>query len=95
MPVWSPDDSSLIRKSQQVFVEIARIHSQDKKVQNLAAVTVRRSVKSDKEKLDEDYASGLFSGGNATIFDLMNNDRTIWGGGYIHLSAGKGCGFDR
>jgi hypothetical protein len=73
MPVWSPDDSSLIRKSQQVFVEIARIHSQDKRVQNLAAVTVRRRIKSDKEKLDEDYASGLFSGGNATIFDLMNN----------------------
>lgn len=73
MPVWSPDDSSLIRKSQQVFVEIARIHSQDKKVQNLAAVTVRRRVKSDKEKLDEEYASGLFGGGNATIFDLMNN----------------------
>jgi hypothetical protein len=73
MPVWSPDDSSLIRKSQQVYVEIARIHSQDKRVQNLAAVTVRRRVKSDKEKLDEEYASGLFSGGNSTIFDLMNN----------------------
>jgi hypothetical protein len=73
MPVWSPDDSSLIRKSQQVFVEIARIHSQDKRVQNLAAVTVRRRVKSDKEKLDEEYSSGLFGGGNATIFDLMNN----------------------
>jgi hypothetical protein len=73
MPVWSPDDSSLIRKSQQVFVEIARIHNQDKKVQNLAEVTVRRRVKSDKEKLDEEYASGLFSGGNATIFDLLNN----------------------
>jgi hypothetical protein len=42
-------------------------------VQNLAEVTVRRRVKSDKEKLDEDYASGLFSGGNATIFDLLNN----------------------
>ncbi len=74
MPLWSPDDSSLIRKSQQVFVEIARIHSQDKRVQNLAAVTVRRRVKSDKEKLDEEYASGLFSGGNSTIFDLMNNE---------------------
>jgi len=73
MPVWSPDDSLLIRKSRQVFVEIARIHGQDKKVQNLAEVTVRRRVKSDKEKLDEEYASGLFSGGNATIFDLLNN----------------------
>jgi hypothetical protein len=73
MPIWSPDDSSLIRKSQQVFVEIARIHAQDKKVQNLAPVTVRRRVKSDKEKLDEEYASGLFEGGNSTIFDLLNN----------------------
>ena len=73
MPVWSPDDSSLIRKSRQVFVEIARINAQDKKVQNLEVVTVRRRMKSDKEKLDEQYSSGLFSGGNATIFDLMND----------------------
>ncbi|MEJ0081419.1 MAG: hypothetical protein WDM78_10850 [Puia sp.] len=54
-------------------MEIARIHSQDKRVQNLAEVTVRRRVKSDKEKLDEEYASGLFGGGNSTIFDLLNN----------------------
>ena len=73
MAAWSPDDSSLIRKSQQVFVEISRIREQDKKVQNLAVVTVKGRSKSDKEKLDEQYSSGLFSGGNATIFDLMND----------------------
>ena len=56
LPAWSPDDSSLVRKSRQVFIEIARLHEQDKKVQNLAAVTVIRRVKSDKEKLDELYA---------------------------------------
>ncbi len=74
LPVWSPDDSSLIRKSRQVFEEIARING-DKKIQNLEAVTVRRRIriKSDKEKLDEEYSSGLFSGGNATIFDLVND----------------------
>lgn len=76
MPVWSPDDSSLIRKSRQVFVEIARLNGQDKKIQNLEVVTVRRRIKSVKEKLDEEYSSGLFSGGNATIFDLVN-DQTI------------------
>ncbi|HTB26528.1 MAG TPA: hypothetical protein VK711_14235 [Puia sp.] len=77
LPVWSPDDSSLIRKSRQVFEEIARLNG-DKKVQNLEAVTVRRRIriKSDKEKLDEEYSSGLFSGGNATIFDLVN-DQTV------------------
>jgi len=73
LPVWSPDDSSLIRKSQQVFAEIERIHNQDKRVQNLAVVTVRGRAKSEKEKMDEQYSSGLFSGGNATIFDLLNN----------------------
>jgi hypothetical protein len=76
LPVWSPDDSSLVRKSRQVFAEIARLQSQDKKIQNLEVVTVRRRVKSDKEKLDEEYSSGLFSGGNATIFDLMDDPST-------------------
>jgi hypothetical protein len=77
LPVWSPDDSSLIRKSRQVFEEIARLNG-DKRIQNLEAVTVRRRIriKSDKEKLDEEYSSGLFSGGNATIFDLVN-DQTV------------------
>ncbi len=92
LPVWSPDDSSLIRKSRQVFVEIARLNGQDKKIQNLEAVTVRGRIKSDKEKLDEEYSSGLFSGGNATIFDLVN-DQTISCDGYIHLSAGQSSRF--
>jgi hypothetical protein len=73
MAVWSPDDSSLIRKNQQVFVEIARVRDQQRKVQNLAVVTIRGRSKSEKEKLDEEYSSGLFSGGNATIFDLVND----------------------
>jgi hypothetical protein len=72
LPVWSPDDSSLIRKNQQVFEETARLHNQEK-VQNLQVVTIRRRVKSQKEKLDEEYASGLFSGGNASIFDLLDD----------------------
>ncbi len=50
MPVWSPDDSSLVRKSQQVFVEIARLHNQEK-VQNLQVVTIRRRVKSPRMKV--------------------------------------------
>jgi hypothetical protein len=78
LAIWSPDDSSLIRKNQQVIVEIARIRGLDKKVQNLQAVTVTKRVKSPKQLLDEEYASGLFSGGNATIFDLMN-DPTAYG----------------
>ncbi len=74
MPAWSPDDTALVRKSLQMYVDIARLRDKDKKVQNLAAVTVVKRVKSDKEKLDELYASGLFSGGNATIFDLLDDN---------------------
>jgi hypothetical protein len=69
---WSPDDSSLIRKSRLVYAETSRMQEQ-RKVQSLGAVTVRARGKSDKQKLDEEYSSGLFSGGNATIFDLMND----------------------
>ncbi len=78
MPVWSPDDSSLIRKSQQIYEEVAKLNFRNKKEQNLAEVTVRARMKSDKSKLDEEYASGLFSGGNATIFDLTT-DATAYG----------------
>ena len=76
MGVWSAEDSSLIRKSQQVFAEIAA-NEQDRKTQTLQAVTVRARVKSDKEKLDELYSSGLFSGGNATIFDVSNDNTAL------------------
>jgi hypothetical protein len=73
LPAWSPDDSSLIRKSREVFEEVSRINTQNQKVQYLGAVTVRGRMKSNKEKLDEQYSSGLFSGGNATIFDVMSD----------------------
>jgi hypothetical protein len=77
VPVWSPEDSSLIRKSRAVFSEVSRVNEQNQKVQNLGAVIVRGRIKSNKEKLDEQYASGLFSGGNATIFDLAS-DKTAF-----------------
>ncbi len=73
LAAWSPDDSSLIRKSRDVFAEVSRINTQNQKVQYLGAVTVRGRMKSNKEKLDEQYSSGLFSGGNATIFDVMTD----------------------
>jgi hypothetical protein len=76
LAAWSADDSSLIRKSREVFTEVSRINEQNQKVQYLGAVTVRGRVKSNKEKLDELYSSGLFSGGNATVFDLVSDGAT-------------------
>ncbi len=70
IPAWSAEDSSLIRKSRAVYAEASRLNEQNQKVQYLGAVVVRGRIKSNKEKLDELYSSGMFSGGNATIFDV-------------------------
>ena len=56
-------------------------------MQYLGAVMVRGRVKSNKEKLDEQYSSGLFGGGNATIFDLVSDGSAIRVTEYIRLSA--------
>ncbi len=92
LPFWSPDDSLLVRKSRLVFAEIARLQDQDKKIQNLEAVTVRRRIKSDKEKLDEEYSSGLFSGGNATIFDLQDEQSSYAGMDIFTFLQGRVAG---
>ena len=39
----------------------------------LAGVTVKAKTKSRLEVLDETYATGLFSGGNSTQFDILND----------------------
>ena len=54
-------------------MEAARLNAENRKIQSLEVVTIKRRIKSDKEKMDELYSSGLFSGGNATIFDVMDD----------------------
>jgi hypothetical protein len=73
LATWWPDDSSLVRKARVVMNQVAKLQGQDRKFQNLDVVTVRVRMKSNKQKLDELYSSGLFSGGNATIFDLIDD----------------------
>ncbi|HVY75588.1 MAG TPA: hypothetical protein VG890_12195, partial [Puia sp.] len=71
LPPWSPEDSLLIRKNQLVFERAAAIRAEDeRRVKTLESVTVRGRVKTESEKLDEQYASGLFAGGDAKIFDM-------------------------
>lgn len=74
LPPWSPEDSALIRKNLQVFEQAAAIREEEKKkVKTLETVTVTGRAKSENEKLDEQYASGLFSGGDANVFNLVND----------------------
>jgi hypothetical protein len=71
---WTAEDSSFFRRNKAIADEAARVKPlEDKKVKTLESFTVKAREKSDKEKLDEKYSSGMFSGGDATVFDL-NDD---------------------
>jgi hypothetical protein len=68
---WTAEDSAFFRRNQQILDEAARVKPfEDKKIKTLETVTVRAREKTDKEKLDEKYTSGMFSGGDAFTFDL-------------------------
>jgi hypothetical protein len=74
LPPWSPEDSALMRKNLEVFTKAAAIREEEnKRVKTLESVTVRGRAKSESEKLDEQYTSGLFSGGDANVFNLVND----------------------
>jgi hypothetical protein len=71
---WTAEDSAYLRRNKYIQQEIARVQPvDDAKVKTLAAATVRARIKTDAEKLDERYASGMFSGGDAFTFDLVDD----------------------
>ena len=71
---WTAEDSLYLRRNRFITEEIARVKPiTDQKVKTLESVTVKGRVKTDAEKLDEKYASGMFSGGDAYTFDLVND----------------------
>jgi hypothetical protein len=75
---WAASDSIFLRKNKFITDETARIKPLlDKKVKTLEAVTVKGRQKSDAEKLDEKYTSGMFSGGDAYTFDLVNDPYAV------------------
>ncbi|HTQ27635.1 MAG TPA: hypothetical protein VMI35_05885 [Puia sp.] len=70
---WSALDSALLQKNRFVTQESARIKADERKVQVLESVTVKGRAKSPEQKLDEEYTSGMFSGGDAYSFDLVDD----------------------
>ena len=75
---WTAEDSIYLRRNRFIMEEIARVKPiTDQKVKTLESVTVKGRVKSDAEKLDEKYASGMFSGGDAYTFDLINDPYAV------------------
>jgi hypothetical protein len=75
---WTAEDSVFFRRSKFIAQEAARIQPLlDKRVKTLESVTVHARQKTDKEKLDEKYTSGMFSGGDAYSFDLNNDPYAV------------------
>jgi hypothetical protein len=58
----------------------------------LATVTIKGKTKSPVELLDEKYTSGLFSGGDAVQFDLLNDPFAISSYGIFNYLQGKVAG---
>ncbi|MDO6435097.1 hypothetical protein Q4E93_31065 [Flavitalea sp. BT771] len=75
---WTAEDSLYLRRNRFVYEEAARIKPIiDQKIKTLESVTVKGRVKTDAQKLDEKYASGMFAGGDAYTFDLVNDPYAV------------------
>ncbi|HET6255629.1 MAG TPA: MG2 domain-containing protein [Puia sp.] len=71
---WTAEDSIYLKRNRYIQQEEARVQPiEDARVKTLATATVTARAKSDEQKLDERYASGMFAGGDATTFDLLDD----------------------
>lgn len=71
---WTAEDSVYLRRNKFIAQEQARVAPiDDAKFKTLTAATVTAREKSASEKLDERYASGMFAGGDAQTFSLLDD----------------------
>ena len=69
-----PLDTSALNRSRFIAAEAERIRPDlDKRIKTLEAVTVKARQRSTKDLMDEKYARGLFAGGDAVSFDMVND----------------------
>jgi hypothetical protein len=69
-----PVDTSLLNRGKYFAREAERLKPElEKKVKTLETVTVKARTKSKQQIMDEKYTSGLFTGGDATTFDLTED----------------------
>jgi len=71
---WTAEDSAYLHRNKYIAIETARAKPiEDAKVKTLESVTVHGHVKTDAEKMDDRYASGMFAGGDAYEYDLADD----------------------
>ncbi len=75
---WTAADSILLRRNKFIADEVARTQPDLAiKAKTLATVTVTGRSKSLAQKLDEEYTSAMFAGGDAYTFDIMNDQSSV------------------
>jgi hypothetical protein len=71
---WTAEDSVYLRRNRFIQREQERVQPfEDARAKTLVAAVVHAKEKSLEQRLDERYTSGLFAGGDAKTFDLMND----------------------
>jgi hypothetical protein len=71
---WTQQDSALLKKNRLVTTELDRLRPiYGQKVKTLETVVVQGREKTAAEKLNDRYSSGMFSSGEAHLFDLVND----------------------
>jgi hypothetical protein len=71
---WTAEDSIYLKRNRYIAQEQARVQPiEDARIKTLKAATVIGYEKSATEKLDERYASGMFAGGDAHTFNLLDD----------------------
>jgi len=71
---WTAEDSLYLKRNRYIQEELIRVQPiEDARVKTLAAATVIGHQKTATEKLDERYTSGLFAGGDAQTFNLLDD----------------------
>ncbi len=88
-------DTNLIAKNIKNASEetkVALMRAKKEKEQVLQEVIVKGKVKSNEQKLDEKYASGMFSGGDSHNFDVMNDPFAVGSQTIFQYLQGKVAG---
>ena len=71
--IWALTDSSLLKRNRFFIDQAAKYAFANQKVKTLESVTVIGKAKTETQKLDEKYTSGLFAGGDAYSFDYSTD----------------------
>jgi len=87
--LWN-DSVSLAKMN--AFLQMQEDWKKRSSYKSLQEVIIKSKAKSNTQALDERYASGLFSGGDAQVFDFLNDPAALGGIDIISYLQGRVAG---